>query len=479
MSDKGSMPSEAIETYCDALRAIWLRSAYDRGFISNPFWGDEAADLGLRRTEALLEMLGRPQDRYPIIHVAGSKGKGSTCAFASAILVAGGFRTGLYTSPHLHAFRERIAINGEAISEGWFAHLTRDVLGAAEQLERSRPDLGEVTAFELVTAMAFTQFANELCDVAVIEVGMGGKLDATNVVDPAVSVITTLDYEHTKVLGSNLAEIAAQKAGIIKPGRPVVSLAQVPEALRVIEDVAATNGCRLYLEGRDWVASGTSRQFSMDFPEFDFIFNLKHLSLPGSHQVRNAAAAVGAIWLLREHDLPFKTSAVAKGLASAKWPGRYEVVNEHGQPTYILDGAHTPSSARALVDAVLSEERNESQTVILGMMADKDSTAFARKLAALNAPVIVTASKSPRAASISDVLAGVEAAGLQATPASDVRSALTAASQVAGVQGTVIVTGSLATVAEAREALGLAVPDPLVDDEAFARSNLAGDSNEQ
>jgi dihydrofolate synthase/folylpolyglutamate synthase len=470
MSDKCSMPSEAIETYRDALRAIWLRSAYDRGFISNPFWGDDAADLGLRRTEALLKDLLNPHLAYEVIHVAGSKGKGSTCAFAASIGSTAGYETGLYTSPHLHSFRERISIDGNAISEDGFAQLTRQVLSVAERLEKRHPDLGEVTAFELVTVMAFAHFASEGCELAVIEVGLGGTLDATNVVSPVVSVITALDYEHTRVLGKTLTEIAANKAGIIKPHRPVIALAQEPAALQVIENAAHEKKSQLLLAGRDWEATGNWRDFTVRGPRgtFDHL----QVNLPGNHQVQNAGAAVTAMRLLNQtgHEIP--ETAVRDGLASAVWPGRFEVITKLGQPKFILDGAHTPASARALVDAVLLEDASESRAIVLGMMSDKDPGDFARELAELSAPVIVTTSKSPRAASIQSVLAGVEAAGLQATPTSDVQSGLSAASQVAGVKGTVIVTGSLATVAEAREALGLAVPDPPVDVAAFAQSRM-------
>jgi dihydrofolate synthase/folylpolyglutamate synthase len=477
MSESGEMPSEAIETYRDALRAIWLRSAYDRGFISNPFWGDEAADLGLRRTDALLDLLDRPHDRYPIIHVAGSKGKGSTCAFASSILTAGGFRTGLYTSPHLHNFRERIAVNGEAIAEARFAHLTCSVLSAIEALERGRPELGEVTAFELVTAMALLFYAKEGCDLAVVEVGMGGTLDATNVVTPSVSVITALDYEHTRVLGSTLAEIATNKAGIIKQGRPVVSLAQEQEALRVIDDSASAKQSQLLLAGRDWTASGNWQNFSVNTPWGTF--ERLRSNLPGDHQVQNAGAAVVASLLVNEMGGKVSESAIRAGLASAVWPGRFEILNPPGRPRFIVDGAHTPASAYALVEAVQAEDKSKQRAVVLGMMSDKDPTAFAQELAKLNATIFVTTSKSPRAASAPDVLAGVEAAGLQSTSAPDVKAALSAASKVVGLQGTVIVTGSLAIVAEAREALGLAVPDPLVDDVAFARSGTTADDQER
>jgi dihydrofolate synthase/folylpolyglutamate synthase len=468
------MPSENIETYRDALRAIWLRSAYDRGFISNPFWGDEAADLGLQRTKTLLHLLGDPHLAYHVVHVSGSKGKGSTCTFLSEILTAADYATGLYTSPHLHAFRERIAVEGTPISEQGFAWLTQEVLAKAENLEVGFPELGEVTAFELTTAMALLFFAKEGCEFAVIEVGLGGTLDATNVVSPAVSIITALDFEHTQVLGSTLSEIAKNKAGIIKPEKPVISVAQQPEALKVIERTARKNTSQLLLEGRDWTVLGDWRNFTVDTP-WETLEELRS-SLPGRHQAQNAGAAVVTALLLNEQEANISESAIRDGLLTATWPGRYEVVVQPEQPKIILDGAHTPASARALVATVLLEDAGQDRAIVLGMMADKDPSAFAKELATLQAPIVVTASRSPRAASVHEVVTGVEGSGLDSSTARDVNSALSAASKLAGVKGTVIVTGSLAVVAEAREALGLAVPDPPVDDASLARSNTTDDS---
>lgn len=455
------MPATEIHEYRDALRAIWLRSAYDRGFISNPFWGDAAADLGLRRTEALLGLLDDPHRRCGIVHVAGSKGKGSTCAFVASITHEADYKTGLFTSPHLHSFRERIAVNGVPISESDFTTLTRKTVAAAERLEGERADLGEVTAFELSTAMAFRHFADTDCDLGVIEVGLGGTFDATNVVDPAVAIITALDYEHTRVLGSTLAGIAANKAGIIKADKPVVSLAQEPEALEVIEAVAREQRSDLYLEGRDWAGHGDWRDFAVSSPggSFDHL----RLGLAGDHQVQNASAAVIATQILGTQGYTIPEIAVRRGLESATWPGRFEIVRLPNRPKFILDGAHTPASARVLVKTVLTEDSNSRRVVVLGMMSDKDPVSFARELAAVASVFIATASRSPRAAAASDVLAGIHAAHCSAKSAPSVAEALSLAQSEAGTGGTVIVTGSLSTVAEAREALGLAVGDPPVE----------------
>ena len=255
--------------YRDALAAIWERSGYDRGFISNPFAGDDAARLGLARTRRLLDRLGAPDTHVSIVHVAGSNGKGSTCAFIDAIARAAGYRIGRYTSPHLHQFRERIAVDGEPIAESDFADHLFTALDAAVALEREEPALGTITAFELTTAMAFNVFTAHDCELAIIETGMGGALDATNVVSSLVAAITPLDYEHTAVLGATLAEIARNKAGIIKAGRPVAVAAQPAEAMAVIEARASEPAttmsgaldviARSIASATEPVASGTGR----------------------------------------------------------------------------------------------------------------------------------------------------------------------------------------------------------------------------
>ena len=239
--------------YRAALAAIWDRSGYDRGFISDPFAGDDAARRGLARTRAMLDVLGNPQERVRLIHVAGSKGKGSTAVLIDAILRAAGLRSGRFTSPHLHSYRERFVVDDLPIGEEAFACLTHEVMEAMRKVESGNPSLGRVTAWELSTAMALRWFARGDCDVAVIEVGLGGTLDATNVIDPVVSAITRLDLEHTAILGETLAEIASNKAGIIKPGRPSVTVEQAPEALTVIEERAREVGSKLLVGGRDWV----------------------------------------------------------------------------------------------------------------------------------------------------------------------------------------------------------------------------------
>lgn len=452
--------SEPVWTYRGALRAIWERSGYDRGFISNPFWGDDAAALGLKRTAALLERMGNPQARFGIVHVAGSKGKGSTGVLIGEMLAAAGYRVGRYTSPHLHAFRERIAIDGDPVTETVFAALTQRAVRLATELEAERPDLGEVTAFELTTAMALDGFAVAGCDLATVEVGLGGTLDSTNVVEPLVSVITALDLEHTAVLGDTIGAIAAQKAGIIKAGRPVAVSPQVASALAVIEAAAASTGSPVLVGGRDWRLSGTWRDFVAVGP-WGRIDGLR-LGLAGVHQIENAGTALAAVWLLRESGIEVDERAIRAGLAGARWPGRFERSRHTTGTRVILDGAHTPASAAALARTIAEEEPGTRAWIVLGAARDKDPGAIAEALLPVAAGFVATQAASPRAMDSSEIAAGLARLKISVVHADRIATGLDIAAEHAGPDGLVVVTGSLAVVAEGREALGLATGDPAV-----------------
>lgn len=445
-------------TYREALGAIWDRSFYERGYVSNPFNDPASAARGLVRTAALLERLGRPQERYAIVHVAGSKGKGSTSALIAAALRAAGHRVGLATSPHLHAWRERVMVDGAPVAERAFADLTRRAVGAAEGLEADEPDLGRVTAFELLVAIGLDGFAAAGCDVAVVEVGLGGTYDATNVVTPVVAAITRLDLEHTAVLGPTIEEIAANKAGIVKPGVPVVVSPQEPAALGVIGARAEGRGSPLLVGGRDWRASGTWRSFALEGPwgrEADL-----SLGLAGNHQVENAGTARAALWCAERAGVAVPEGAVRAGFAAARWPGRFERVAVAGMAEVVLDGAHTPAAAAALAATVAEEFPGRRATTVLGVGADKEPAALARALAPVAGRVVATRSANPRAAAPGVVAAGVALVGLATEERPTVAAAVDRARELAGRDGLVLVTGSLFVVAEAREALGLAVPDP-------------------
>jgi dihydrofolate synthase / folylpolyglutamate synthase len=440
--------------YQNAIRYIIERSGYDKGFVANPF---DAESIGLRRTEALLQMLDFPDTRYPTVHIAGSKGKGSTAAMLDAILRAAGYRVGLYTTPHLHTFRERIRINGEPISEKMFAALTEEIIPFNERLATEHPEWGEATAFEASTALAFLAFARAQVDVGVIEVGLGGRLDATNVIKPLVSVISSISLDHTSILGDTLGEIAFEKGGIIKDGRPVISAAQQPEAAETLQRIAEERGSTLTLGGRDWHVHGTTRNFTVSGPNGQ-IDSLQS-GLAGQHQVQNAGLAVTTAQelIIRGYTIP--EQSLRSGIASVKWPGRFEI--GHRNPTVIVDGAHNVDSTERLVDALNEEFPNHRVTVIVGIARDKDYDGMLRVLTPVASRIIATASRSPRAIDPETLVSTVKAIDSE-TGATSAKSVSAALKQVLAEPDddnhVICVTGSLYAVAEAQEALGLAEP---------------------
>lgn len=441
--------------YLEALRYLSERSGYDRGFVANPF---EREGVGLERTAWLLRALGNPERRYPSVHIAGTKGKGSTAACLASILDAAGYRVGLYTSPHLHTFRERIQIAGLPIDPDLFAQLMAELAAANAALVAERPDWGEATAFELATALALLAFARAGADVAVVEVGLGGRLDATNVLLPEVAAITSISYDHTQILGNTLAEIAREKAGIIKPGRPVVSAPQRPEAKEVIVRTAAERDAPLLLGGRDWAVEGTPARFSYRGPGGE-LRDLR-LALRGAHQVENAGVALAVVQLLGERGFSISEQAMWIGLAQVRWPGRLESLRQ--RPLVVADGAHNVDSAERLAQALRAEFTWRRLILILGIARDKDIPGIVRALAPLANQVVAVASHSPRAAAPERILAAVGEAApdVPARAAGSVAAALDDALGRAGPEDLILVTGSLYAVAEAREALGLAQADP-------------------
>lgn len=438
--------------YSEAARRIMARSALQQGAMADQLAGDAAAEAGLRRTRALTDALGRPQDELTIVHVAGTKGKGSTVAFISSILVAGGIRTGRLTSPHLEKLTERITVDERDIDDRAFAAVAGRVLAAAETLERDRPDLGPVNALELLFAMGLVAFRDAGCQVAVVEVGIGGRLDTTNIVRPAVSVITTLDLEHTAILGETLAAIAAEKAGIIKPGRPVVVAPQPEEALAVIREQATKLGSRLYLvDDGDGAVPGAV------------------IGLAGPHQATNAALALAAVRELGAVDPRFAIPPdVARSAVSRTWlPGRFERVapdaiarfagsdTSRAHPAVVLDGAHTPKAAsalRATLDAMV--EPTGEVVAVCGSATDKDVRGF---LAALRPtrilPVVAASLRAIPAIRIAEIAAGLGIGVIDGPEA--VADGLRWVLRSEARSGTVVVTGSFVVVAEARLALGL------------------------
>ncbi len=436
----------------------------------------------LDRMRAFLERLGNPQNAVPAVHIAGSKGKGSTAAMVEIVLRAAGYRTGLYTSPHLHSPRERIRVGGRMISREAFVELVERLRPVAESFEG-------LTTFEFLTAMAFVHFAEQGVEVAVVEVGLGGRLDATNLIErPAVTVITPISLEHTTILGNTLAQIAAEKGGIIKPGVPLVSAPQEPEALAVLAEIAAERGAPATLVGHSWVGERTA--FSLDGQVFtvtyqpcgpmeggravwgqacgayQFGFQLPDLAIPllGKHQVVNATTAVAALHLLREQGYLWSEEALRRGLAHVVWPARVEVVSS--RPLVVVDGAHNDTSARALA-ATLLELAHAGHAawdrlwLVAGMLRDKDAVAVLEPLMPLAAGLVVTQAHHPRAKPTNELTASLQPL-LARCPAvvveePEVERAVARALAWAGPDGAVVVCGSLFVAAEAREFL-LRVP---------------------
>jgi dihydrofolate synthase/folylpolyglutamate synthase len=441
----------------------YLYSFVDYGAVRPAQYSPETFDL--QRMVRFMADFGDPQRRYPALHVAGTKGKGSVAAMCASALRAGGYRTGLYTSPHLLEFGERIQVDG--------AHIPRAAVGAiVERMRAKVPDHPGITTFELTTALAFLYFAEAQVDVAVLEVGLGGRLDATNIVTPRVAVITSLSYDHQNLLGHTLAEIAGEKAGIIKPGVPVVTAPQPPEALDTLARMAGERGAPLTVVGRDWLFRPVSQALegqsfeiwsAREQAQLDTLAAEGHavawrpeavtIPLLGQHQVQNAAVAYAALQALRGQGLPLAATAIRAGLRSVRWPGRFELAGR--EPALVLDGAHNADSAAKLAATVREYFPGRRVTLIFGASSDKD---VAGMLAALLAPevgvarVLLTQAVHPRAQDPEEMAALVAARGVAAETAPTVAQAVERALQGAGADEVILACGSLFIVAEARAA---------------------------
>jgi dihydrofolate synthase/folylpolyglutamate synthase len=397
----------------------------------------------LARIETLLAALGSPQcsggPRF--IHIAGTNGKGSTCAMIASALRVSGLRTGLYTSPHLLDPRERIQIDGELITEAAWCEAFEAVHAAAESLLAREVIEAHPSFFETVTAMAFVAFREAAVEVVVLETGLGGRLDATNLVDPEITVITPIDFDHEAFLGSSIESIAAEKAGILKAGRPAVFAEQRPEAFSVLErralelDVPVTLTSAWRVEDL-WIKKFGSHFLLSADEEIPIV-----CPLGGKHQVENARTAVAALKIFG-----ISTAAISKGIESARWPGRLERVAT--DPDIILDGAHNPAGARALAAYIQQFFRKEPVRIIYGAMRDKAVDEVIGTLFPLATEIIVTAPDQPRALNPESIAQAAD------FPNVCIATTITDALRSAGERPmTTFVTGSLFLVGEARAAL--------------------------
>ncbi|MDA8082911.1 MAG: bifunctional folylpolyglutamate synthase/dihydrofolate synthase [Nitrospiraceae bacterium] len=406
--------------------------------------------FGLDNMRRLMTAFGEPHRSFRCVHVAGTNGKGSTSAMLESILRTGGLRTGLFTSPHLISFTERIRINGEEISEQEVVDLAGEVRRAAEGIEDFSP-----TFFEVVTTMAFLYFRKMEVDWAIIETGLGGRLDATNVIDPEVSVITMIDYDHREFLGETLASIAREKAGIIKEGRPVISAAQPADAMRVIRDAAKARKAPLSVYQENFSSEITSND--PEAPVFTYRGNREYaglaLQLAGLHQVTNASLAARTAEVIQQK-FPSPVLDILKGLGQVSWPGRLEMVSS--DPPVMIDGAHNPHAAETLARHLsrLRGAKYKRIILVLGVMADKDISGIIGPLLPLAPEIIVTSPAYGRAATPEALGNLVTSMGHAAKIAPTVAEAISLAKGLRHDGDLILITGSFYTIGEAREALG-------------------------
>jgi len=430
-------------TYREALVYIYSFTDYEKKVPQA--YAPEFYDL--TRVHRLLALLGDPQRTFQVVHVAGTKGKGSTAAMSESVLRAAGYRTGLYTSPHLHTFRERIQAGGALIPEA-------DVARLAETMQPLVAQIAGITTFEVMTGLALAWFSEQGVEWAVLEVGLGGRLDATNVVTPAVTVITPISHDHTAILGDTLAQIATEKAGIIKPGVPAVSAPQTPEALAVIEATCRNQGAPLTLVGRDWTwqphKSDLDGQSFTLYHQNALVGGRVPLWIPllGEHQLMNATTAVAALALLP--GLKLRPKALRLGLRAVHWPGRLEILGR--SPLVVADSAHNGDSAQKLVAALRACCPFRRLYVVFGASADHVTPELLGALLAGASWAIATRSRHPRAADPSWLQARAEELGFHLDVSGSVAHALDLALARAGAGDLICCAGSVFVAAEVRAA---------------------------
>ena len=413
-----------------------------------------SADLfDLRRVEALLSHLGDPHHQYQSVHIAGTKGKGSVSALLESCIRSAGYRTGLYTSPHLERFTERIRVNGVDIGED-------DV---ARMVDRIKPHVAVIdglTTYELITAIGFLYFAEQSIDFAIVEVGLGGRLDATNVLHPLVATITSISYDHMHLLGDSLSDIAREKAGIIKPGVPVVSSPQQYEVEVVLTEVAESNGSPFILVGKDWHFSPGNHSLSgqqlyiwsaAEQPLMDIFVESAgdeewvppryETSLLGYHQVVNAATAYAVLDILSEKGIDIGEDNIKQGFRSVSWPGRFDVLSM--DPIIVVDSAHNRDSALKLRIALEDYFPGQPVTLIFGASGDKDIQGMFVELLPRIRRVIVTHASHPRAADVEELAKMAREFGLQVEEIPSVSQALQYAIQNAKIEEVILAAGSI------------------------------------
>jgi dihydrofolate synthase / folylpolyglutamate synthase len=417
--------------------------------------GQPRRKFDLDEMRVLTRALGSRERKFPSVLVAGTNGKGSTSATLASILTSAGYRTGLYTSPHLSRVNERVRIDREEISDDAFARLYFQIDDCARRLVDEGALRAHPSFFETMTALAFLAFAEKQIDIAVLEVGMGGRLDATNIVDPLVSVITDISLDHTEWLGPTIAAITREKAGILRPNGVLVTLPQHPEANQTIGEVATALNVRgvnaaAYVPGRDKGGKGSGYRLTVLGETIEV-----RSPLVGAHQQRNTALAIATAVELRNNN-GYKISArqISKGIRLTQWPARMERLSTQDRADVLLDVAHNPAGAWALRSALSHlDPEPDGMTAVFGCLADKPVEDIARILFPLFDSVVLTEVNSPRRASLSAMVAAAEPTGIKVHTAEDARNALDHAWAVTPRDGLVVVTGSVYLVGAVRSLL--------------------------
>ena len=434
-------------------------------YINTPHW--QASRLGLERIRELLERLGRPQDRLKFVHVAGTNGKGSICAYLASILSAAGHRTGMFTSPYIERFEERIRVDGAMISPDELRDVTLAVREHAEAMAEETGD--HPTEFELMTAVALEHFARCGCDIVVLEVGLGGRLDSTNVIDaPEACVIARIGLDHTALRGNTLAAIAGEKAGIVKEGSAVVSWPQEPEAMAVIEHAAAEHGCELRVPDFAQLEEGAIRWEDGAPPFRPFSYKEwadLRTGILGSYQPQNATVALEAVDVLRGRGWRIPDEAVRAGVAQTRWPGRFEIVEGGSSPdgfAIVVDGGHNPQGARALADSLAEVFPGRKPVFVIGVLEDKDYPRMLEDALPLGSAFVCVTPDNPRALPAHKLARAIRWTGqdllgcsacVNPVAARDFEDAIRRARELAGPDGLICAFGSLYSVAALKEAV--------------------------
>ncbi|OEH84205.1 hypothetical protein BHU72_12435 [Desulfuribacillus stibiiarsenatis] len=410
---------------------------------------------GLSRVEWMLEQLGNPEKSLQIIHVAGTNGKGSTCKFLACALRANGYKVGLFTSPYLDAFNNRIAINNQDINDAMLCEVAEQVKTAITTLPVDA--LGEVTEFEIITVLAFLYYAIEKVDYVVLEVGLGGRFDATNVIIPLISVITNIGFDHINILGSSLGEIATEKAGIIKREVPVVSGVQQLEAQHVIFDISNEKKSKIYELGKDFYnkivkidLKELEISFTMDGREFLGLHAWK-TKLVGAYQANNLSLALATLQILYEsHGVRLSPEKTAKGILEATWPGRFEVIQTN--PIVVIDGAHNPEGFQALAQSLQQQFGNRKYIWCIGILADKEVDAMIGTIIPLAKEIIVTEPDNDRAAKVEWLEGKLKEHGdIKTISQPNIMQAIQLTLSRAQENDIICIAGSLYMVSEARQ----------------------------